>query len=229
MNYINISDNDEEIFPFDENIEKDSNIFINCANCCQIFSSKDLRAHTCQFDDVEDFLFFSKNTNVVNAESEDYAQRSIINEKVCLEQLYDINKMYKLYLKEKINYDIPSDEDKISEYLGVITSASEIFQRSLEKKIDNICNICGRKFVHASGLKKHLFKHIQNNTTKDNSDEAGYNPIEVIVKCKLCGRLFTKTNQCYEHILSHHYDWSIKKYEDLADISDSDNEKVQVS
>lgn len=176
-------------------------------------------------------MFLNKNTKVGYAESEDDAQSSIINEKVCLNQLYDINKLYKIFLKEKFNYDIPRDGDKTSEYQGVTTSASDNFNGGIEKK--HICNICDRRFVHASGLKKHLFKHCQENSTKNNSDEAGYSPVEVTIKCELCGRLFIKIKQCYEHLLSHHYDWPIKKNEELADISDSDNEiminKEQVS
>lgn len=77
------------------------------------------------------------------------------------------------------------------------------------------CTLCERKFVHASGLLRHMEKHAMDliptpgntNATKSattlNNSFQSTNGLRVVIKCTLCGRIFFEPTAAFQHLCSH--------------------------
>lgn len=95
---------------------------------------------------------------------------------------------------------------------GVLNSSSisNLSSTSSAKKQDgpHECTLCERKFVHASGLLRHMEKHAMdlipsaNETIPKKSIDSSN--LRVVIKCTLCGRIFFEPNSALIH-LSLHY------------------------
>lgn len=97
------------------------------------------------------------------------------------------------------------------------SSTSTISNNGSQKKTDgpHECTLCERKFVHASGLLRHMEKHamdlIPSNMSSGgkstmlpaNSLLQNSNGLRVVIKCTLCGRIFFEDKTAFQHLCSH--------------------------
>ncbi|XP_068156410.1 testis-specific zinc finger protein topi [Drosophila tropicalis] len=71
----------------------------------------------------------------------------------------------------------------------------------------NECTMCERKFVHASGLVRHMEKHaldlIPNNNIQPHVVTPPAPGLHVVLKCNSCGRIFFNVKSATDHVLIH--------------------------
>ncbi|EDW81257.1 uncharacterized protein Dwil_GK11965 [Drosophila willistoni] len=72
----------------------------------------------------------------------------------------------------------------------------------------NECTMCERKFVHASGLVRHMEKHaldqIPNQSIQPNVITPPAPGLHVVLKCNTCGRIFFNVKYATDHLLIHY-------------------------
>ncbi|XP_055374500.1 testis-specific zinc finger protein topi-like [Condylostylus longicornis] len=92
---------------------------------------------------------------------------------------------------------------------------------SIEKKprIQHECTLCERKFVHASGLARHIEKHAMDLIPSTNSNMCSKtNQLRVMIKCLVCGRLFFKTKDATDHLFNDHQEnKTLDEYENFSE------------
>lgn len=93
------------------------------------------------------------------------------------------------------------------------------------------CTMCDRKFVHASGLSRHMEKH-ENDTSAGSTwslamtyDPGAATSLETAIKCTKCSSVFRRANDCLEHILFGHEIEQL--FEDSIDFSDEEMETME--
>ncbi|XP_017074854.2 testis-specific zinc finger protein topi [Drosophila eugracilis] len=102
------------------------------------------------------------------------------------------------YMKDEMKYDLTT---------GIDSSRS---RKSI--KGPNECTMCDRKFVHASGLVRHMEKHALDLIPAQTSLQPHTVPaagLHVVVKCNACGRIFYDPQVAFEHGLIHYPDHSL--------------------
>jgi len=98
------------------------------------------------------------------------------------------------YMKEELKYDLET---------GIDSSKN----KKSSAKGPNECHICDRKFVHPSGLARHMEKHaLDLIPTQTNVQQAAVGTLGllVVLKCNLCGRIFYYVKLALEHICVHY-------------------------
>ncbi|EDV30253.1 uncharacterized protein Dana_GF23040 [Drosophila ananassae] len=96
------------------------------------------------------------------------------------------------YMKDEMKYDLTT---------GIDSSRGR-----KSNKGPNECTMCDRKFVHASGLVRHMEKHALDLIPSQTSLQPHTAPaagLHVVVKCNACGRVFYDPQVALNHGLVH--------------------------
>lgn len=149
---------------------------IQCTNCDKIFEEAEFVSHVCEYDE--------NKTLIKDEEEVKCATTEETVEPPCIRQLRENNARIRKFLKDELKID-----------LGGPT-----------KKQDgpHECTMCERKFVHASGLVRHMEKHALDLipvTTNSNQSGSG---LRVVSKCLICGRILFSTMEGLKHIADAH-------------------------
>lgn len=189
---------------------------IKCANCNCIFNNYDFQNHVCDYNEDHKLIVppISKiNTSCKNVKDETPQPPS---EPACIRLLRENQIRIRRFLKEELKYDVNSNLNNVSSTTAstsnsVISSCnSSNASLNINKKQDgpHECTLCERKFVHASGLLRHMEKHALDlipstpSNTRNTALQAGNN-LRVVIKCTLCGRIFFESNEALKHLYSH--------------------------
>ncbi|XP_065365853.1 testis-specific zinc finger protein topi [Calliphora vicina] len=182
---------------------------IKCVNCNFIFNIDDFQSHVCDCDDYN--LIKPKETKINSTCKPIKEEISLPLEPACIRLLKENQIRIRRFLKDELKYDVNTTSSS-----GVINSSiTSNASITSNKKPDgpHECTLCERKFVHASGLLRHMEKHaldlIPNaHTTTNNKNVAtqgaqGINGLRVVIKCTLCGRIFFESYEALKHLFSH--------------------------
>ncbi|XP_055908570.1 testis-specific zinc finger protein topi isoform X2 [Eupeodes corollae] len=194
----------EQSIPLDvENQEKNPNLFaileqpflysqiVKCANCNCVFLGNTFNQHICDYGE-DNKLIVPEPTDQTLAPFEPGPV-----EPSCIRLLRENQIRIRRFLKDELKYDLDA------------TSSSN---NTVNKKQNgpHECNLCERKFVHASGLSRHMEKHALDliptttSTTKTtNSNNSSSNGLRVVIKCTICGRLFFEPQTAFQHFCVH--------------------------
>ncbi|XP_062547157.1 testis-specific zinc finger protein topi-like isoform X2 [Armigeres subalbatus] len=161
---------------------------IRCANCDALFLRERFEEHVCEYDERKERIDPS----------------SVLDKHPCFRQLEENMGMWKRLTNSKKGRD---------EEAGTGTKDKRKQRDGSEKKIHR-CGHCERKFVHASGLEKHLAKMhpdkkneggVIGNTVPKAKDAEQDDPFKVCLKCLKCGTIFGSVDRMMEHL--HTVDW----------------------
>ncbi|KAM7360781.1 matotopetli isoform 2-T4 [Cochliomyia hominivorax] len=133
-------------------------------------------------------------------------------EPACIRLLKENQIRIRRFLKDELKYDVNNNIQSVSSSNtsnNVSNSCNET--SSINKKTygPHECTLCERKFVHASGLQRHMEKHaldlIPSSTNANNRNATTQvgNSLRVVIKCTLCGRIFFESNEALKHLFSH--------------------------
>lgn len=123
---------------------------------------------------------------------EENFQVNYLPDPICIRQLRDNNLKIRKFLKDELKIDLKS----------TITKSDGPHE----------CNLCERKFVHVSGLIRHMEKHSVETIPKANPDQQE-NELNIIVRCLICGRVFPNMKNAWLHIQENHENSELKENE----------------
>ncbi|KAI8044331.1 testis-specific zinc finger protein topi [Drosophila gunungcola] len=170
---------------------------IKCPQCLVQYDTAAFKSHSCEFD-VE-----RKPVEVVVSQQEKPLPVPTLcappaaaaappskpsSERVILENQVRLCR----YMKDEMKYDL--------------TTGIDSSRNRKSGKGPNECTMCDRKFVHASGLVRHMEKHALDLIPLATSLQPHTVPaagLHVVVKCNACGRLFYDPQVALEHGLIH--------------------------
>ncbi|XP_051862485.1 testis-specific zinc finger protein topi [Drosophila albomicans] len=163
---------------------------IKCSNCNGLFHSVAFQEHRCEVNAKPAVAAATpKQPPVANIEKP-VQPKKLPSERILIENQVRIRR----YIKEELKYDLETGVDSSK----VKKSAS---------KGPNECNICDRKFVHASGLVRHMEKHaLDLIPTQSNAPHSALSALGllVVLECTKCGRVFYDVKIALEHISVHY-------------------------
>ncbi|XP_016975591.2 testis-specific zinc finger protein topi [Drosophila rhopaloa] len=167
---------------------------VKCPQCLVQYDTTAFQSHSCEFD-VE-----RKPVEVVVSQQEKTLPEPTpcpppppppskpISERVILENQVRLRR----YMKDEMKYDLTTGIDSSRNRKSV--------------KGPNECTMCDRKFVHASGLVRHMEKHALDLIPSQSSLQQHTVPaagLHVVEKCNACGRIFYDPLVALEHGLIH--------------------------
>lgn len=148
--------------------------------------------HICDYDENRNFIILSeeKDVNSVNEATEP----------ICARLLRENQIKIRRFLRDDLKMDVSGGAN-------------------LGKKQDgpHECTMCERKFVHASGLSRHMEKHALDLIPATNH-QSGVG-LRVVVKCKVCGLISYEPDDALIHLFQWHC--SIKdEHDELMNFGD---------
>uniref|UniRef100_A0A1A9WU83 C2H2-type domain-containing protein n=1 Tax=Glossina brevipalpis TaxID=37001 RepID=A0A1A9WU83_9MUSC len=203
---------------------------VKCANCNCLFDIISFQSHVCDYDEQQNLLVPAIATPSSSSSfSKPVKDETLLpSEPACIRLLRENQIRIRRFLKDELKYDVNavgSNGSASSVHLSGSTSSSSSgfnastnstgsSNSSLNKKQDgpHDCTICERKFVHASGLLRHMEKHaldlIPGSNASGNSFANGnslqsVNGLRLVIKCTLCGRIFFEPTAAFEHLCNH--------------------------
>ncbi|XP_030369483.1 testis-specific zinc finger protein topi [Scaptodrosophila lebanonensis] len=197
---------------------------IKCSNCGGLFEILTFQNHTCDYDGNQALIEVppsqEKRLATVAAPPKKPA-----SERVILENQVRIRR----FMKDELRYDIKTGFD--------------VSRTKKPTKGPNECSMCERKFVHASGLVRHMEKHaLDLIPTQLAAPSIGSNTVvhglRVVLKCEPCGRIFCEIKMALEHSLVHFPESSPKpeasstnelSYTELAQLMNVAEQLVEVT
>uniref|UniRef100_A0A1B0CGR0 C2H2-type domain-containing protein n=2 Tax=Lutzomyia longipalpis TaxID=7200 RepID=A0A1B0CGR0_LUTLO len=162
--------------------EKDCDI--KCQNCEELFAWEQFQEHVCEYNE------FRRKIDEDTDDEEDIPGSPILvideEELPCIVQLNENNIRLKRFIKEECKIDVQP----------VPTS----------KKGDgpHNCTECDRRFVHSSGLLRHMEKHTLENLQRSHQSSSEVNDYDVVVRCTICGRVFPSPKIARNHLETDH-------------------------
>lgn len=150
---------------------------IRCHNCKQVFSESEFLKHICDYDEKGNFIILSEEKDL-NTSSEN-------NEPICARLLRENQIKIRRFLRDDLKMDVSGSSN-------------------LSKKQDgkHECTMCERKFVHASGLSRHMEKHALDLIPSTNN-QVGVG-LRVVVKCLVCGVINYEPDDALMHLFNWH-------------------------
>lgn len=163
------------------------------------------------------------------------ADNTLPSEPACIRLLRENQIRIRRFLKDELKYDvnnnlIATNPTNTSTSSGVSSSVNMSISSNKKQDGPHECTLCERKFVHASGLLRHMEKHaldlipttntMSNNKTTSLHGVQGISGLRVVIKCTLCGRIFFGSNDALKHLFSHFPDSTAEENEmdNCADI-----------
>lgn len=193
-----------------------------CSNCEQIFSWKSFEEHICEYDEnnqyiedsmLSDYKIAEEDSNISATGNNKLIKSEVVpSDEVCV-NFPNHNSLVKMLdtnnaaICKWLKTDYKLDLSKLIQ-LGENASA----EQSATKKHEgpHFCTMCDRKFVHASGLSRHMDKH-ENDKSEGSAwslamkhDPGAATSLETAIKCKTCFRVFRRPEDCLKHILFGH-------------------------
>uniref|UniRef100_A0A1B0CGM3 Putative c2h2-type zn-finger protein n=1 Tax=Lutzomyia longipalpis TaxID=7200 RepID=A0A1B0CGM3_LUTLO len=162
--------------------EKDCDI--KCQNCEELFAWEQFQEHVCEYDE------FRRKIDEDTDDEEGIPGSPVLvideEELPCIVQLNENNIRLKRFIKEECKIDVQP----------VPTS----------KKGDgpHNCTECDRRFVHSSGLLRHMEKHTLENLQRSHQSSSEVNDYDVVVRCTICGRVFPSPKIARNHLETDH-------------------------
>ena len=168
-----------------------------CSNCDAIFTEEAFNSHICEYTPDK--------------------------KRIKLEIDSDVEEPHPCFqlLKENIRR-----QEIILKNLSCLPKEVKKEKRTTEKDSTNTntfhCTICERKFVHNSGLMKHMEKHsLESFSTPQEAKNEKKRPFCIAVKCMPCGRLFKSMQHYDEHVKNR---GMLQDLEEVEMIGIDDNE-----
>lgn len=176
--------------------------FIKCSNCNGLFDTPSFQDHSCDYDSEQKPTI---RAAAVQERKTSTPPRKAPSERIIVENQVRIRR----YMKEELKYDLET---------GFDSSKS----KKTNAKGPNECSICERKFVHTSGLVRHMEKHaLDLIPTQTNIQQQNVAPsalgLLVVLKCDHCGRIFYDVKLALEHIYVHQFSTDLVKAEPVVE------------
>lgn len=207
-----------------------------------MFSNEAFQLHVCDYDEEHNLITppINNNTSSITTLSKSIKEEpQLPPEPPCIRLLRENQIRIRRFLKDELKYDINTSNNlgtsangntmSTNSVVASSSTSSSISTSNSSKKQEgpHECTLCERKFVHASGLLRHMEKHAldlipSNNSASSNKSALmqggvqSINCLRVVIKCTLCGRIFFEPNGALKHIYSHFPDA-------LADQKELDN------
>lgn len=89
------------------------------------------------------------------------------------------------------------------------------------------CSLCERKFVHATGLARHMERHEQDDgatETETGTPRGAASALSIVKKCRMCSRIFNRAEDALNHLRDAHA--TPLDLDDL-DISEDEDESIE--
>lgn len=178
---------------------------IRCFNCSGLFDTLSFQTHICSYD---------ANQKPIGAQNALLPQEKVPtppkksdSERIIVENQVRIRRC----MKEDLKFDLETGVDN-----------SKLKKTST--KGPNECSMCDRKFVHASGLVRHMEKHALDLIPTQASVQSTAPPslgLLVVLNCNTCGRVFYDVKLALQHLNVH-----LVSRKDITDDNDANrNEK----
>lgn len=181
--------------------QSETKISYQCSNCNQKFIDIEFDDHVCDYDECQNLI---PDDGIVPKVPEEEPPA----EHPCMAQLEDnianIRKLLKGHYKSN---------DKV----GTAQTISDKKQGGPHK-----CSLCERKFVHATGLARHMERHVQHDgatNAEAGTPQKGISALSIVKKCRKCSRIFNRAEDALVHLKEAH---SMPTDLDNLDISDDD-------
>lgn len=211
-----------DCFQDDPFIDVQPDMHWNCCYCCQNYCNAAFSDHICEYQDVLEFIMMNPLENDIPTTYSQY----ITGDK-CICQLTLNNAAIKTFLKDNLNYTPDPEQNKSTATSTTVEKSIINSSGKIEKKIQHVCNICDRKFVHASGLARHLSKHSAEKATAivNEITPKKNNAYEVLIECKFCGIVFPNGILARNHLFKDHINH--QNEDELGDVSDTEYDTLQ--
>ncbi|XP_002054558.3 testis-specific zinc finger protein topi isoform X1 [Drosophila virilis] len=164
--------------------------FIKCSNCNGLFDTPSFQDHSCEYESEQKPM--SSNRVLPSQEKKASSPtKKTPSERIIVENQVRIRR----YMKDELKYDLETGFDNSK-------------TRKTSTKGPNECTICERKFVHTSGLVRHMEKHALDLIPTQASVQQHHAApsamgLLVVLKCNHCGRIFYDVKLALEHIFVH--------------------------
>ncbi|KAH8294981.1 hypothetical protein KR018_004872 [Drosophila ironensis] len=166
---------------------------VKCSHCLGHFDAASIQNHACEAEDKKLLLESSAGQQEKAQVTQVAPPPPLPPPKPGSERVIQENQIrLRRYMKEEMKYDLT-------------TGVNNIRGRKSAKG-PNECTMCDRKFVHASGLARHMEKHALDLIPSQTSLQPFTAPapgLSVVVKCNACGRVFYDLNVALDHGLVH--------------------------
>lgn len=174
---------------------------IRCFNCSALFDAPSFQTHMCEYDANQKPVVVQKEPSPPEKVPTQEINKSA-SERIIMENQVRIRR----YMKEELKFDLETGVDN-----------SKLKKTST--KGPNECSMCDRKFVHASGLVRHMEKHALDLIPSQSSVQSTAAPslgLLVVLKCNTCGRVFYDVKLALQHLYVH-----LVSRKEIADESNS--------
>ncbi|XP_043656639.1 testis-specific zinc finger protein topi [Drosophila teissieri] len=162
---------------------------MKCPQCLVHFDAVAFQNHSCEGKPVEVAATQQEKPLLVPTVAAPPAPPSKPgSERVILENQVRLRR----YIKDEMKYDLAT---------GIDSSRGKNTAKG-----PNECTMCDRKFVHASGLVRHMEKHALDLIPSQTSEQPHTIPaagLYVVVKCNACGRIFYDPQVAFRHGVIH--------------------------
>ncbi|GAB0088182.1 Testis-specific zinc finger protein topi [Sergentomyia squamirostris] len=158
---------------------------IKCQNCEVIFSYTEFQEHICEYNEYQ-------------CKINDPPERpgGLLCSPV---RVFDPDKPHPCFMQMQENAirmrKFIKEELKINSSDPVVVSSSK-------KDGPHDCNLCDRRFVHISGLQKHMEKHTLESLQRSHQSKSPVPDFDAVVKCQICGRIFSTPQLARQHLES---------------------------
>ncbi|XP_017005005.2 testis-specific zinc finger protein topi [Drosophila takahashii] len=166
---------------------------MKCPQCLVIYDAVAFQSHSCETEVDRkpiDLAVVQQETPLCFPSAPPAPPSKPGSERVILENQVRLRR----YMKDEMKYDL--------------TTGSDSSRGRKSTKGPNECTMCDRKFVHPSGLVRHMEKHALDLIPSQASLPPHTAPpaagLLVVVKCNACGRIFYDPQVALEHGLIHY-------------------------
>lgn len=208
-----------------------------CTNCEQLFTKDLFEEHICEYDENQKYIEDEMSSSDEDArlvpnsvtphtpggtnQSADSMRDHFPNHGILMKLLETNNATIFKWLKADYKLDLSK--------LSTASSAVD-HQPIVAKKHEgpHSCTMCDRKFVHASGLARHMEKHEHEKSVGSpwsvamTHDPGAAASLETGIKCARCLRVFRRADDCVEH-MRHGHEMGLV-FADTIDFSDDEKE-----
>ncbi|XP_036324737.1 testis-specific zinc finger protein topi isoform X2 [Rhagoletis pomonella] len=196
---------------------------VKCSNCNCLFDIISFQSHICDYDEHHNLIIPPSSTSTpVNKPIKE--EPILPLEPACIRLLRENQIRIRRFLKDELKYDVnASINNNITNSNNTIgsntsngaTGSNSSNNNSKKQDGPHECTLCERKFVHASGLLRHMEKHAMDLIPTPGASSGGktaasqgsslqsVNGLRVVIKCTLCGRIFFEPYAAFNHLCSH--------------------------
>ncbi|XP_032596338.1 testis-specific zinc finger protein topi isoform X2 [Drosophila grimshawi] len=161
--------------------------FILCSNCSGIFDTPAFQNHICEYD--------ANQKQIVAQQLPPQPEKATLSPRITSSERIIVENQVRMrrYIKDELKYDLETGYDSSKMKESTVKGTNE-------------CSICERKFVHSSGLARHLEKHALDQIPAQATQQQHHATrlgVLVVLKCNHCGRIFFNVKLALKHIHVH--------------------------